>query len=64
MRPLDYNQLEQLAKIVRVTPEDAVYSGPVAEWLEPEKLRSVMEYYGDLLRAEDDLTAAVYFVNQ
>lgn len=64
MRPLDYDQLEQLAKIVRVTPEDAVYSGPVAEWLEPEKIRSVMEYYGDLLRAEDDLTAAVYFVNQ
>ncbi|APB69252.1 hypothetical protein PPYC1_02140 [Paenibacillus polymyxa] len=64
MRPLDYDQLEQLAKIVRVTPEDAVYSGPVAEWLEPDKIHSVMEYYGDLLRAEDDLTAAVYFVNQ
>ncbi|MET3207183.1 UNVERIFIED_CONTAM: hypothetical protein ABIC26_000117 [Paenibacillus sp. PvR008] len=34
MKPLDYNQLEQLARIVTDTPEDAVYSGPVAEWLE------------------------------
>ncbi|MDQ0492555.1 hypothetical protein [Paenibacillus brasilensis] len=25
MRPLDYDQLEQLAKIVTDTPEDAVY---------------------------------------
>ncbi|WP_226002575.1 hypothetical protein [Paenibacillus sp. BJ-4] len=64
MRPLDYDQLEQLAKIVTDTPEDAVYSGPVAEWLEPEKARSVLEYYGELLRAEDLLTSAVYLVNQ
>ncbi|ALP37171.1 hypothetical protein ASL14_14275 [Paenibacillus sp. IHB B 3084] len=64
MKPLDYDQLEQLARIVTDTPEDAVYSGPVAEWLEPDKLGSVMEYYGELLRAEDGLTTAVYFVNQ
>ncbi|MEC0184838.1 hypothetical protein P4H61_25600 [Paenibacillus peoriae] len=64
MRPLDYDQLEQLANIVTDTPADAVYSGLVAEWLEPKKARSVLEYYGELLQAEDRLTAAVYLVNQ
>jgi hypothetical protein len=64
MKPLDYAQLEELVKIVTDTPEDAVYSGPVVEWLDPDKLRSVLEYYSELLRAEDDLTTAVYFANQ
>lgn len=43
MKPLDYNRLEQLARIVTDTPEDAVYSESVAEWLELDKLGSVFQ---------------------